>query len=324
MIGRGLERRNIFDQDIDKHDFLQRLGVALENSGTLCFAWAVMSNHYHLLVRVGEKPLGEIMAPVLSGYATMYNRRNQRSGYVFQNRFKSILCDEDEYLLKLLRYIHLNPLKAKKLKGLAALDEYTWTGHAGLLGNHVQSWHATDEILSLFASKRPEAKRRYRSFIADGMNKPEPVDLSGGGVIRSYGGWESLSKMRVEHQARIGDERILGGADFVEMALLQDTLSLVEDTAVGQMGWDLPNLCAAICRYYQLDEESLLTRGRLNKVSTARQLIAFFAITLLSVRSSDVQNLLNVSQSAVSKLVRKGRAVSLRDQITLSSLANNH
>jgi len=159
--------------------------------------------------------------------------------------------------------------------------------------------------------------------MADGMTQQEPVDLSGGGLIRSYRGWESLSRMRAEHQARIGDERILGNTDFVEMALSEDTLSLVEETAVGQLGWDLPNLCAAICHHYELDEESLLTRGRSNNVSTARQLLAFFAITLLSVRSSDVQNLLNVSQSTVSKLVRKGRTVSRRDQITLSSLAND-
>jgi putative transposase len=92
VIGRGLERRKIFDQDIDKRDFLQRLGFALENSEALCLAWAVMSNHYHLLVRVGQKPLGQIMASVLSGYAKIYNRRCHRSGYVFQNRFKSIDC----------------------------------------------------------------------------------------------------------------------------------------------------------------------------------------------------------------------------------------
>ena len=102
VIGRGLERRNIFDQDVDKRDFLERIGISLGKSDALCFAWAVMSNHYHLLVKVGAKPLGKIMAPVLSGYAIKYNHRYSRSGYVFQNRFKSILCDEDEYLLKLV------------------------------------------------------------------------------------------------------------------------------------------------------------------------------------------------------------------------------
>jgi REP element-mobilizing transposase RayT len=327
VIGRGLERRYIFAQDLDKHDFLKRFGISLADSDAVCFAWAVMSNHYHLLIRVGENPLGKVMAPVLSGYATMYNRRYHRSGYVFQNRFKSILCDEDEYLLKLIRYIHLNPWKAKIVSDLVALDEFAWSGHAGLLGNHVRGWHSTDDILSLFSTKKSEAKQRYRTFIADGMSQQESVDLSGGGLIRSYGGWESLSRMRREHAARIGDERILGSSDFVEMALMEDSLGLTEQTGVKQLGWDLPKLCTAICRYYQLDEKVLLSRGRLNNVSTARQIIAFMAITLLGVRSGDVENQLNVSQSGVSKLVQKGRIVSQRHGLTLSSLslpANNN
>ncbi len=323
VIGRGIERRNIFDQVDDKCDFLQRFGISLQNSDALCFAWAVMSNHYHLLIRLGEKPLGKIMAPVLSGYATMYNRRHHRSGYVFQNRFKPILCDEDEYLLKLIRYIHLNPLKARILTDLNALDQYAWTGHAGILGNHAQNWHATADILLLFSTKRPEARQQYRAFIADGMSNQEPVDLSGGGLIRSYGGWESLSRMRAEHAARIGDERILGSTDFVQMALTEDSLGFAPQTDASQLGWDLPKLSAAICRHYQLAEESILVRGRLNDVSTARQLIAFFAITLLGARSSDVAQQLNVSQSTVAKLVRKGRAVSQSDQITLVSLADD-
>jgi hypothetical protein len=90
------------------------------------------------------------------------------------------------------------------------------------------------------------------------MNKPEPLGISDGGLIGSYGGLESLSRMRVEHQARIGGERIRGGTDFVEMALMQDASSLVEHAAVGQLGWGLQNLRAAILRHYQLDEESLL------------------------------------------------------------------
>jgi putative transposase len=209
------------------------------------------------------------------------------------------------------------------LTDLPALDEYPWTGHTGLLGNHTQSWHTTDDILRLFSAKRSEAKRQYRAFITEGMSKQEPIDLSGGGLIRSYGGWQSLSRMRVEHAARIGDERILGDTDFVEMVLMEDTLSLAKQTEVMQSGWDLPTLCIAICHHYQLDEKLLSTRGRLNNVSTARQLVAFFAITLLGVRSGEVEKSLCVSQSGLSKLAQKGRIVSQREEITLDTLVNN-
>jgi REP element-mobilizing transposase RayT len=95
VMGRGLERRRIFNADVDKQDFLFRLGEILERCGSLCLAWSVMSNHYHLLIRVGDQPLAKLMLPLLGGYAGCYNRRHHRSGYVFQNRYKSILCDED-------------------------------------------------------------------------------------------------------------------------------------------------------------------------------------------------------------------------------------
>ncbi|MDG2339300.1 MAG: transposase [Gammaproteobacteria bacterium] len=87
VIGRGLERRYIFKHAEDKEEFLARLGENLSRSGAQCLAWAMMSNHYYLLIRVDTKPLSKLMGPVLSGYAGYYNRRYRRAGYVFQNRF---------------------------------------------------------------------------------------------------------------------------------------------------------------------------------------------------------------------------------------------
>ena len=132
VMGRGLERRYIFENDDDKSEFLDQLGRSLEKSDAVCLAWAVMSNRYHLLIRVGVDPLSRLMASLPTGYVVNYNRRHDRSGYLYQNRFKSILCDEDEYLLKLISYIHLNPWKAGMLSRLVELDGYPWTGHAGL------------------------------------------------------------------------------------------------------------------------------------------------------------------------------------------------
>jgi len=249
VIGRGLERRRIFSGDDDKKDFLERLGLGLAQTDCQCLAFAMMSNHYHLLIRVSTKPLSLLMRKLLGGYATQYNRRKNRSGYVFQNRYKSILCDADNYLLELVRYIHLNPLKAKMVQDIDELDVYRWTGHSSLMGQHVQPWLKCDEVLSLFGGTRKKAVNQYRDFIEDGINRNINKDLSGGGLVRSYGGWDSVRLLRKEHESRIGDERILGETDFVEFALKNDILTINNKTNWIKNGWDLERLALSVCEY---------------------------------------------------------------------------
>ncbi len=118
VIARGIERRAIFRDDRDRDMFLERLGKNLVESRTPCYAWALLRNHFHLLLRTGATPISTVLRRVLTGYAFDFNRRHRRQGHLFQNRFKSILCQEDPYLLELVRYIHLNPLRAGIVKQL--------------------------------------------------------------------------------------------------------------------------------------------------------------------------------------------------------------
>jgi REP element-mobilizing transposase RayT len=120
IIVRGIERRKIFRDDADRDDFLERLGDILQDSQARCFAWTLMPNHFHLLLRTGLAPVSDVMRRLLTGYAVSFNFRHRRSGHLFQNRFKSILCQEDAYLLELVRYIHLNPLRARLVADLSA------------------------------------------------------------------------------------------------------------------------------------------------------------------------------------------------------------
>ena len=113
IICRGIEQTDIFVDDFDRDNFVERLGKILSETNTPCFAWALLPNHFHLLLRTGEVPLSTIMRRLLTGYAVSFNRRHRRHGHLFQNRYKSILCQDDPYLLELVRYIHLNPLREK-------------------------------------------------------------------------------------------------------------------------------------------------------------------------------------------------------------------
>ncbi len=129
VMGRGIERVEIFRNRFDRQDFVDRLREICESGALVCYAWALMPNHFHLLVRTGRMPLSLSMRRLLTGYVVNFNRRHRRYGHLFQNRYKSIVCEEDPYLLELTRYIHLNPLRAGLVKDLAALAGYLCATH---------------------------------------------------------------------------------------------------------------------------------------------------------------------------------------------------
>jgi REP element-mobilizing transposase RayT len=130
---RGMERRDIYLEDEDRLDFMKRLSGLLTETRTECFAWALMSNHFHLLLQTGDVPVATVMRRLLTGYAVRFNHRHKRHGALFQNRYKSILCQQETYLLELVRYIHLNPLHAGLVMDLKELDAFAFSGHAALM-----------------------------------------------------------------------------------------------------------------------------------------------------------------------------------------------
>ncbi|NOY13070.1 MAG: transposase, partial [Deltaproteobacteria bacterium] len=108
VIVRGIEKRPIFLDDQDREDFLARFSLLLNETATDCYAWALLDTHFHLLLRPRIGKLASFMRRLLTGYAVVFNLRHKRAGHLFQNRYKSIVCDGDAYLLELVRYIHLN------------------------------------------------------------------------------------------------------------------------------------------------------------------------------------------------------------------------
>lgn len=279
-----------------------------------------MSNHYHLLIRVGSTPLAKLMSPLLGGYAGYYNRRHRRSGYVFQNRYKSILCDADHYLLKLVRYIHLNPLRAAMVADITALENYPWTGHAGIMGKYRQRWQSVHEILGLFGTGLASARVRYLDFLNEGLAVNENTNLSGGGLIRSHRGWETISQIRKEHVFCIGDERILGGSGFVERALAEDELSVLEKSRRRRQGWNLNKLIIKVCHYCDIREDQLLVKARANKLSRAKSLICYWGTQELGLSSCNIADRLKISQPAVSRWIRQGEAYCRKEEVGFKAI----
>ena len=126
---RGIEGKAIFRDNRDRKEFVLRLGNRSKETGTHILAWSLLRNHVHLLLFSGPAGLPLFMRRLLTGYAQGFNRRHRRRGHLFQNRYQSIVCEEDPYLLELVRYVHLNPLRASSVKSLGELDRYPWSGH---------------------------------------------------------------------------------------------------------------------------------------------------------------------------------------------------
>ena len=235
VMARGIERRKIFMDDKDRASFLERLALILEDTQTQCYAWALIPNHFHILLRTGPTPLSTVMRRLMTGYAVAFNIRHRRSGHLFQNRYKSVVCEEDTYLLELTRYIHLNPLRARLIEDLKSLDQYSWSGHSVLMGkqknplipeispsnekNQYLAEKTVEEVLLFFGKSLKEARRRYRVFVEKGIKQGRRKDLQGGGLVRSAGGDRaSLMGQKKEDKER-ADQRILGSGDFVSEIL---------------------------------------------------------------------------------------------------------
>jgi putative transposase len=157
VITRGIERRNIFRDDKDRENLLERIEILLPETKTACYAWALIPNHAHFLFRSGEVGLSTLMRRLLTGYAVSFNRRHNRHGQLFQNRYKSIICQEDAYLKELVRYIHLNPLRGKIVTDVSELNKYQYCGHSVLMGKKNREWQDVEYVLSYFGTKVSDA-----------------------------------------------------------------------------------------------------------------------------------------------------------------------
>ena len=273
IIARGIDRGKISQDPVDKHNFLDRLADILQSSKTRCYAWALIPNHFHLLLRTGRVPIATVMRRLLTGHVLWYNRRHRRHGHLFQNRYKSILCQEDSYLLELVRYIHLNPLRARLVGNLSALDKYSFSGHSVLMNRRSNDWQDTDAVLRLFGEKISEARRQYRGYVEKGIALGKREDLIGGGLIRSHGGWANVKAMRRAKIFEKADERILGDGDFVQEVLAGAEEKHQRRYRLTAQGVNLENLADRVAELFDLSVSELWQPGKYRQRVRARSLL---------------------------------------------------
>jgi len=247
VILRGIERGEIFKDDADRTEFMRRFGDLAKASGTGVYAFALMSNHVHLLVRSGSGGIATLMRRLLSGYAQYYNRRHHRVGHLFQNRYKSIICEEDAYFIKLVAYIHLNPLRAGVVRTFDEIEEYPWGGHACIMQRVRYDWFDRNYVLQHFGTHEDSAIWAYLEFLSDEMSQDREAELSGGGLVRSYGGWSNVLSMRKQGLMEMSDARVLGSGEFVSSLLEQADASVKQQLSGARrlelVKQDIESLC---------------------------------------------------------------------------------
>ena len=165
---RGNGGQSIFLADDDRDAFEALVAEGVARFGHRIHAYCWMGNHVHLAIQVAETPLSKIMQNLAFRYTRFINRREQRIGHLFQGRFKALLVDADGYLLELVRYIHLNPVRAKLVADPA---NYRSSGHLAYLGKAHKAWLTTDWVLSQFASSSGTARRGYEAFVQAGLHE---------------------------------------------------------------------------------------------------------------------------------------------------------
>jgi REP element-mobilizing transposase RayT len=189
VTSRGNAREDIFDNDADRHSFLDILGKVIHRFHWLCHAYCLMDNHYHLVIETPEANLSQGMRQLNGVYTQVYNRRHRTVGHLFQGRYKAILVQKESHLLEVCRYVVLNPVRAKAVE---RVEQWKWSSYGGTAGlAKGPPWLTVDWVLRQFDTRRDPATRHYRRFVSEGIDRPSI--------------WES-----VQGQVLLGEE------DFIE------------------------------------------------------------------------------------------------------------
>jgi REP element-mobilizing transposase RayT len=270
---RGNHQQDIFFTAGDRSLFTENMSVAVERLGARLHAYCLMTNHVHLLIQVGDEPLGRLMLRIAGCYARKVQKRLGTTGHLFEKRYHPTLIDADRYLLAVLRYIHLNPVAAKIVTRAA---DYRWSSHHSYSGTRTEPWVKTDFILAMFDSERGRAVAAYRRFIDsdDSIADQCPLD-----------------------QRNPHDSRVLGDDQFV--ARLRSHF------------WQAPSrktvddLIGEACDLFAVRPEALQAPGRERQLAKARAWVAHQAVSLRIATLSDVARRFGRTEGALRQGARR-------------------
>jgi putative transposase len=214
---------------------------------------------------------------------------------------------EDHYLQELVRYIHLNPLRAKIVNDLQELDGYQYCGHSTLIGKKKRKWQDTEYVLRFFGKRVGEARKKYRSYVEKGVSVGRRPELVGGGLMRSLGGWDEVKKIKLSGQERIkGDQRVLGDSDFVMDVLSESEEVFSRRYRLKNQGFHFEKVVERVSSLFDLEKDYITHRGRQKDRVRGRDLLCYWCTIELGIPMADLARKLDLTLAAVSYAVRRG------------------
>ena len=273
VILRGNAGDPIFFDDRDRYRLYLLLQYAVENFHCRIHAFCLMRNHIHLAMEVDSIPLSRIMQNVSQRYTKWINYTQSRTGHLFQGRYKALLIDADAYLLELVRYVHLNPVRAG---AVADPEDYPWTGHNGYLGKELIPWLTTDFVLSMLSPRIEQARKAYGSFVRDGIGEGR----------------------RSEFHSGTCEGRILGNDSFSDEIL-------VRAQQKGDREYSLDEVVRTVCAQFQITEEKLKVPGKMRPMTEARAVAAAIVRVSPHLQLTDLARLTGRDLSALGKAAQR-------------------
>lgn len=273
VILRGNAGDQVFFDDLDRQRLYLIIQFAVERFRCRIHAFCLMRNHLHLVVQVDDIPLSAIMQNMALRYTKWINYRRNRTGHLFQGRYKAILVDADAYLLELVRYVHLNPVRAG---ASSTPEDYPWSGHRCYLGTESIPWLTTGPVLSLLAPASDKARKAYAAFVRDGMEEGR----------------------RVEFHTGTCEGRILGDEHFSDNILTRTDQK-------GEREYAMAEVIEAACAYCQISPEQLQAPGKHRPMTRARGIAAAIVQMSPHLRLTDLARLVGRDLSALGKAAQR-------------------
>jgi len=272
VIFRGNGGQPVFLTDEDRYRYYLLLQEGACRYGYRIHAFCLMTNHIHLAIQVGDIPLSRCMQNLSFRYTRWINWRAKKTGHLFQGRYKAVLVDGDSYLLELVRYIHLNPVRANMVE---TPEKYPWSGHRAYLGEETLPWLSTDWVLGQFGDSLDKARTGYRKFVQDGLQEEHRPEFHGGKE----------------------DPRLLGNDRFLDKCLsgygcLPCRLTIRE-------------IADKVCRSYGLSSDRLKDPSQQRIAAEARAVVGWLVRELGCGTLSDVGRLFNRDVGSISSAVRR-------------------